>query len=109
MFGRDVRRRETTPGVPPDDWLPGVARSAERDALLASASGACCCSAWPAVVVLMPPSPTRRHYIDLLLCRHHYRASRQALSAAGAMVLDPDNGPAAAQPMHLETQQSQRR
>jgi hypothetical protein len=34
----------------------------------------------------MPPSPGRPRRTDLLLCGHHYRASRQALAAANATV-----------------------
>jgi hypothetical protein len=52
-----------------------------------SASGqdrACCCPAWPVVQVTMPPTAQRPHPVDLLLCGHHYRMSRDALAAAGA-------------------------
>ncbi|HEX5294175.1 MAG TPA: hypothetical protein VFX25_35325 [Streptosporangiaceae bacterium] len=38
----------------------------------------------------MPPRASRPHQTELLLCRHHYRASRRALTAAGAAVLDVD-------------------
>ena len=34
----------------------------------------------------MPPSPSLPHCTELLLCGHHYRVSRQALAAAGAVV-----------------------
>lgn len=34
----------------------------------------------------MPPTPARPHESDLLLCGHHYRASRAALAAARAVV-----------------------
>ena len=34
----------------------------------------------------MPPTAARPHETDLLLCGHHYRASRTALAAAGAVV-----------------------
>jgi len=47
---------------------------------------ACCCSARAMVQVVMPPAPARPHRTELLLCGHHYRASRQALAAAGATV-----------------------
>lgn len=65
---------------------------------LALAGRACCCPAMPVVTVLMPPSRTRDHVTSLLLCGHHFRASREALRAAGAtaydeagrMVLGPD-------------------
>jgi hypothetical protein len=36
----------------------------------------------------MPPTSERRHSVDLLLCGHHYRISRQALAAAGARIED---------------------
>jgi hypothetical protein len=55
------------------------ARRAER---------ACCCPAKPRVVAIMPPASGRPHQTDLLLCGHHYRASRQALAAAGAVVAE---------------------
>src|SRR5581483_6227348 len=45
---------------------------------------ACCCPSRPAVRIVMPPSATRRHETELLLCGHHFRASRETLAAAGA-------------------------
>jgi hypothetical protein len=97
MFPRVSRRRSARPSVAPDDWIAAADKAADRDALLMSASRACCCSARPAVVALMPPTRYRPHRTDLLLCGHHYRMSGQALAAAGAVVLDPDSPPAAAQ------------
>ena len=47
---------------------------------------ACCCPAWAMVQVIMPATPARPRETDLLLCGHHYRASRTALAAAGAVV-----------------------
>jgi len=47
---------------------------------------ACCCPARPVVRVIMPPAATRPHRTELLLCGHHYRASRQALATANATV-----------------------
>ena len=47
---------------------------------------ACCCVARAVVRVVMPPAPGRPHETELLLCGHHYRASRHALSAAHARV-----------------------
>jgi len=45
----------------------------------------------------MPPTAERRHSVDLLLCGHHYRVSRQALVAAGARIEDlPGRAEAAA-------------
>jgi hypothetical protein len=45
---------------------------------------ACCCVARAVVRVVMPPTADRPHQTELLLCGHHYRASRAALSAAHA-------------------------
>ena len=68
---------------PPDHWR----------SLLATADRACCCTAPPAVVVIVPPAPDRPKGTDLLLCRHHFRASRQQLDAIGAVGIDPDDVP----------------
>jgi hypothetical protein len=57
------------------------------------AGRSCCCSAKPLIIVLIPPTPRRPHQTDLLLCGHHYRASRSALAAAGATVMDIDGMP----------------
>ena len=46
---------------------------------------ACCCPARAMVQVAMPPTQARPHDTDLLLYGHHYRASRTALAAAGAV------------------------
>ena len=71
----------------------GRQRSATDDAAidwraLRTAGRACCCPARPTVVAIMPPTPSRDHPTDLLLCAHHYRASRVALERAGAAVFD---------------------
>jgi len=47
---------------------------------------ACCCVARAVVRVIMPPTAGRPHETELLMCGHHYRASRAALSAAHASV-----------------------
>ena len=47
---------------------------------------ACCCVAWAVVRVVMPPTAARPYETELLLCGHHYRLSRAALSAAHASV-----------------------
>jgi hypothetical protein len=52
------------------------------------AGRACCCTAPPAVIALMPPGGGRQAATDLLLCGHHYRASKPALAGAGATILD---------------------
>ncbi|HUN34572.1 MAG TPA: hypothetical protein VMU95_21420 [Trebonia sp.] len=69
--------------VPADEaaQLPSELRMADR---------ACCCSARPMVRVLMPPSAGRPHVSELLLCGHHFRASQNALRAAGAIVHSED-------------------
>ena len=61
---------------------------AELHRTLAGAGRACCCPARPVVLVLVPPAPGRPNAADLLLCGHHYRASRVALEAVSAAVLD---------------------
>ena len=38
----------------------------------------------------MPATRGRPHPTELLLCGHHYRASRQALAAAGADIFSLD-------------------
>jgi hypothetical protein len=47
---------------------------------------ACCCPAKATVQVTMPPTQARPRETDLMLCGHHYRASRAALAAAHAVV-----------------------
>ena len=63
-------------GTPQDDILPNSSAWSE--------DRACCCPAPPVVRVIMPPTAKRQHSVDLLLCGHHYRVSRQTLTAAGA-------------------------
>ncbi len=78
---RFPRRKAKTQGWPVDDqanWS-GPPRLADRS---------CCCPARPVVKVLIPPALTRPHSVDLLLCGHHYLASRAALAAVGAAVID---------------------
>jgi hypothetical protein len=86
---------------------PGY-QSADRAEPLAGAGRACCCPARPVVTVVMPPASGRPHPVDLLLlCGHHYRVSRAAVTAAGAAVYDElgapvravTNSPAASPPM----------
>ena len=71
-------RKDTRPACPPlDDALP---------AREAPAGLACCCPAKAMVRVTMPPAQARPRETDLLLCGHHYRASRTALAAAAGVV-----------------------
>jgi hypothetical protein len=50
----------------------------------------CCCTARPSVIAIMPPTAGRPHQTDLLLCWHHYRASRHTLAEARATALGAD-------------------
>jgi hypothetical protein len=50
------------------------------------ADQACCCVARAVVRVVMPATASRPHETELLLCGHHYRVARAALSAAHASV-----------------------
>ena len=52
------------------------------------AEQACCCAAKPGLLAIMPPTQGRTHPVDLLLCDHHFLASRAGLTAAGANVYD---------------------
>lgn len=74
-------RKNRYPHLPAPDDLIGPAKTPVDEA-----DSACCCSAKAAVRVIMPPRPGRPRETDLLLCGHHYRASRQALAAANATV-----------------------
>jgi hypothetical protein len=49
---------------------------------------ACCCPANPVVRVIMPETAARPHTTELLLCGHHYRVSRRALTTANARVTE---------------------
>jgi hypothetical protein len=54
------------------------------------------------VKVLIPPTPGRPHSADLLLCGHHYRLSRAALAAAGAVALDQSGAVVQSASMSIE-------
>jgi hypothetical protein len=89
---RYLGRGTSAPGsasLPLDDTLP--------DSLVWREDRACCCPAQPLVRVIMPPTPERPYSVDLLLCGHHYRISRQAVAVAQARVENlPGKGDAAA-------------
>jgi hypothetical protein len=72
---------------------PGSLMAAGHAHALRTAERACCCSARPVVIAVMPPKPGRDHPTELMLCAHHYRASREALAASGATVFDRDGRP----------------
>lgn len=73
----------------PDDWGSWLSKEPAG-----AAGSACCCPARPAVRVIMPPCPARPHTTELLLCGHHYRVSRAALTAAKAIVRELPGTPA---------------
>lgn len=77
---RDPADRDAADLGKVDDLLPRLRH--------VMADRSCCCPARPVVTVIMPPAPGRLHPVDLLLCGHHFRASRAALTAAGAAVYD---------------------
>jgi hypothetical protein len=74
MFRKDAIAREGSPLEEPRFTDPSIP------------STACCCPARPVVRVIMPATAERTHPVDLWLCGHHFRASLQALLAAGATV-----------------------
>jgi hypothetical protein len=47
------------------------------------------------IIAVMPPTEDRPYPTELLLCGHHYRASKRALAAAGAKVMDLEGAPIA--------------
>ena len=79
-FSPSARNNDNSANLPLDDAIPA------RDATADLAGRACCCPAKPMLRVLMPPTAARAHETELLLCGHHYRASRQVLAAARARV-----------------------
>jgi hypothetical protein len=90
FIGRGTSRADPSPGPAEPRWRGPESidwRAAQRS------RRACCCPAKPAVIAIMPPKRGQKQPIDLLLCGHHYRASRKALAAAGATVLDLNGGP----------------
>src|ERR1700688_3374242 len=72
-----ARKDACTTAQPLDDAIP----SQDGPGTLA-----CCCPARAMVQVIMPSTAARPNETDLLLCGHHYRASRTALAAARAVV-----------------------
>ena len=76
----------------PADQVEGAAGPFDATARPGPATGpsdqACCCVARAVVRVVVPPTAARPHETELLLCGHHYRASRAALAAAHAAVAE---------------------
>jgi hypothetical protein len=75
----DMRFRPPAPAGPPGTAAPAGPKASPGDQ-------ACCCVARAVVRVIMPSAAGRPHETELLLCGHHYRVSRAALSAAHAQV-----------------------
>jgi hypothetical protein len=79
--GKDDAAAQPTPG--------NVASMPANMADLADlADRACCCPAQAMVRVILPPTAARPHETELLLCGHHYRVARHALTAAHAVVCE---------------------
>lgn len=76
--------------VPPKVWPP------RRWSAIGQAPAACCCAAAPVVQVVLAPVAGRPP-VELLLCGHHFRASREGLEARDAVFFD-----AAGEPLHAE-------
>lgn len=74
LFNRNTEPAADEPVLKPTEFM-----LAER---------ACCCPGRPVVKVVMPPAPAHARAMDLLLCGHHFRASQEALTEAGATVYD---------------------
>lgn len=73
------------------DWMAAgdeLVAELERAAPLGPAARACCCPARPVVTVVMPPTASRPRPVDLLLCGHHFRVSKDSLEAIGVAVYD---------------------
>lgn len=47
------------------------------------------------VIAVIPPTADRPDPTDLLLCWHHYRASKKSLAATGALLVGIDGAPIA--------------
>ena len=98
--GGQAARGRCFPLIPHEELqpatLPAPAGPADSGYALWTAERACCCPPRPAVVAVQPPTPGRDHETDLLLCGHHYQASRNALKAAGATVLADGGQPVTA-------------
>jgi hypothetical protein len=71
----------------PDDTAGFISagRSDDHDRT-AVVERSCCCPSRPTVRVLVPSATDPASRIDLLLCGHHYRASRTALIDVRASV-----------------------
>jgi hypothetical protein len=79
------RRTVAAHAEPPADPEPAAVCTLDRR----YCNRACCCAAPPVAIVMMPAAACADGAtIDLLLCGHHFRASKPALAAVGATILD---------------------
>lgn len=75
----------------PSPEITAYARA--RRIALANADRSCCCPAKPVIMAIMPMRSAQGEPVELFLCGHHYRVSRRALAAAGAVVYDGEGLP----------------
>jgi hypothetical protein len=52
------------------------------------AQSSCCCPAQPIFQAVILPGGTTTDPVELLLCAHHYRQSREALARLGSAIYD---------------------
>jgi hypothetical protein len=106
-----LHRRTYPPTGPTDAVVPGLPPAGSWPpatwAPVAASARACCCPAAPVVQVVLAP-PAGCDPVELLLCGHHYRASRPALrdgtpvyDVDGMPLLDPLGAGRPAQPQPL--------
>jgi hypothetical protein len=74
------------PVWPPGQWSPVM-----------GSPTACCCAAGPVVQIVLPPAAGREP-VELLLCGHHFRASRDTLTARDPTFFDVLGGPLGVEP-----------
>lgn len=94
MRGRALHRRTARTTGRPGPSAEVIRYQAALRAALRKADRACCCPAQPVVAVVVPTAPTAGEPAELLLCGHHYRASRHTLARLGALVVDTGGEPA---------------
>jgi hypothetical protein len=75
------------PATPDAAFVPQTVWPPRRWSPVGCAPEACCCAAAPVVQVVLPPAAGRAP-AELLLCGHHFRASKEALTARDALFFD---------------------